>query len=281
MRNKYFTTANLLRLLCLLIAIFAILFPIYIMFKYSISDRASIVTGGRYPVPLWPKDPNFFQYLELLKRQDFLIAGLQSLQISLITVFLSLVIGAPAAFTLARYRFPGLAVLMFAIVSIRLFPDICSVIPVAEAFAKPPLSLIPTSLQVAMAHTLLSLPYVIFICMGVFKTIPRDLEEQAYILGAGKLYTFWHVIIPVALSGMAAAAIYVFLLSWNEFIFAYYLMFKSPHVTLPVYLLRILSWTPQLNFLAALSMILSVPVIIFSFAVQRYMISGMTAGAVK
>ena len=276
-----FSTSNIVWFLCLVLVVFLIVAPLYIMFKYSIADRASFVTGGRYPAPLWPKEPNVAQYKELLGRKDFLIAGLYSLQIAILTVIFSLLIGAPAAFTLARYKFPGLAVLMFSIVSIRLFPDICSVIPVAEAFAKQPLSLIPPFLQVAMAHTLLSLPYVIYICMGVFKTIPKDLEEQAYILGASKLYAFLHVVIPVALSGMTAAAIYVFLLSWNEFIFAYYLLFRSPNVSLPVYLLRILAWTPQLNFLAALSMILSIPVIIFSFAVQRYMISGMTAGAVK
>lgn len=130
-------------------------------------------------------------------RKDFLIAGVYSLQIAILTVLFSLLIGAPAAFTLARYRFPGLAVMMFCIVSIRLFPDICSVIPVAEAFTTPPLSLIPAFFQVAMAHTLLSLPYVIYICMGVFKTIPKDLEEQAYILGASKFYAFRHVVIPV------------------------------------------------------------------------------------
>ncbi len=214
-------------------------------------------------------------------RKDFWIAGLYSLEIAILTVAFSILIGAPAAFTLARYKFPGLAVLMFCIISIRLFPDICSVVPVAEAFAKPPLALIPPLLQVAAAHTLLSLPYVIYILMGVFKTIPKDLEEQAYILGATKLYTFRHVIIPVALTGLAAASIYVFLLSWNEFIFSYFLLFKSPHVSLPVYLLRILAWTPQPNFLAAISMMLSLPVIVFAFAVQRYMISGMTAGAVK
>ena len=279
--RSFFTSANLVWLVCLLVAVFLILFPLYVMFKYSLADRASIVTGGKYPTPLWPKEPNVTQYQELLKRKDFLFAGVYSLEIAILTVGLSLLIGAPAAFTLARYKFPGIGVLMIAIVTIRVFPDICSVIPVAEAFARSPLSKIPATLQVAMAHTLLSLPYVVYICMGVFKTIPKDLEEQAYILGASKFYAFRHVVIPVALSGLSAAAIYVFLLSWNEFIFAYYLLFKSPVVSLPVYLLRILSWTPQLNFLAAISMILSIPVIIFSFLVQRYMISGMTAGAVK
>ena len=280
-KRKQIGSTRIIWLIILLFMMLMILFPIYVMFKYSISDRTSIVTGGKYPTPLWPFKPDSVQYEELLGRKDFLAAGLYSLEIALVTVALSLLIGVPAAFALSRYKFPGLIILMFPIVAIRLFPDICSVIPVAEAFAKRPLSLIAPFFQVAMAHTLLSLPYVIYICIGVFKMIPKELEEQAYILGAGKFYAFRHVIVPVSLTGVAAAAIYVFLLSWNEFIFAYFLLFKSPNVSLPVYLLRILTWTPQLNFLAAISMILSFPVIIFSFAVQRYMITGMTAGAVK
>ena len=279
--RTYLTSSVLVWLVCLLIAVTLIVTPIYIMFKYSLADRASIVTGGKYATPLWPLKPNVAQYEDLLKRKDFLWAGVYSLEIAILTVGLALLIGAPAAFTLARYKFPGLGVLMLSILAIRAFPDICSVIPVAEAFSTGPLVRMPATLQVALAHTLLALPYVVYICMGVFKTIPKDLEEQAYILGASKFYAFRHVVLPVSLSGLAAAAIYVFLLSWNEFIFAYYLLFKSTTVSLPVYLLRILSWTPQLNFMAAISTMLSVPVIIFSFLVQRYMISGMTAGAVK
>ena len=132
-----------------------------------------------------------------------------------------------------------------------------------------------------MTHTMLSLPYVIFICIGVFESIPKDLEEQAIILGTSKFYAFLKVILPVAKTGLAAAAIYVFLLSWNEFIFAYFLLFQTTNVSLPVYLNRVLTWTPQRNFIAAISVLLSFPVIIFTFLVQRYIVSGMTAGAVK
>ena len=170
-------------------------------------------------------------------------------------------------------------VLATLLISVRLFPDIVSVVPVVEIFIK--LRLINTKIGVALAHSLLSIPYVIFIAMGVFETIPKDLDEQAQIMGASKLYSFVRVILPVALPGLAAAAIYVFLLSWDEFIFAYFILAFGNLSTLPVMLQKILSWTPQHNLLAAISVMLSIPVIIFTFIVQKYMRAGATAGAVK
>ena len=265
----------------LLIALFFILFPIFIMVKYSLADRASIITGGRYPEPIWPFHPNLDQYKNLFGKKDFIISGLFSLQVALLTVTFSLVLGAPAAFAMVRYKFPGVGILIITVIAIRFFPDIVAVIPVAEWFLKPPLIYFPPLVHVGLAHTLLSLPYVVYICQGVFKAIPKDLEEQARILGASRFYAFVNVVVPVALPGIAAAAIYTFLLSWNEFIYAYYLLFQSTKTTLPVYMLRLLTWTPQRNFLAALAVVLSLPVILFTFLVQRYMIAGMTAGAVK
>jgi len=265
----------------LIMALFAILFPIYVVFKTSLADRASIVTGGRYPEPLWPFDPNFDQFKVLFGKEDFITAGLDSLWVALLSVTFALLLGTPAAFTLARFKFPGMATLALVIIAIRLFPDIASAVPVAEWFMRPPMVYIPPLIQVALAHALLSAPYVVFICQGVFETIPRDLEEQAQIMGASRLQAFLNVVLPVAMPGVAAAAIYTFLLSWNEFIFAYYLLFQSPNTTLPVFMLRLLTWTPQRNYLAALAVVLSLPVILFTFLAQRWMISGMTAGAVK
>jgi len=279
-KKKWFAGGNVAWAVFLIIAIVLIVAPLYIMGKYSVADKKSIVTGGMYPEPLWPFEPNADQYDELLGRKDFLMAGFYSLQIAVWTIVFSLVLGVPAAFVLARYKFPGILTLMFLLVGIRFFPDICSVIPVCETFSKW-LSFIPGVVQVAMAHTLLSIPYVVFICIGVFKTIPRDLEEQAQILGASKFVSFKNIVLPVAVPGISASAIYVFLLSWNEFIFAYFLLLKSTDVSLPVYLMRILTWTPQRNFLAAIAVLVSLPVIIFTFVSQRYIVSGMTAGSVK
>lgn len=275
------TFGKLLKTLVILIVLFFILSPIFVLFKYSISDKESIITGGKYPEPLWPFSVDLEIFKVLFGREDFLLAGLASLQIAALTVLFCLLLGTPTAFALARFKIPGIGVILFFLLSVRLFPDISAVIPVAEQLLRKPFSHLPAVVLVALAHTLLSLPYTVYIAQGIFETIPRDLEEQAQVLGAKRSYAFWKILIPLALPGLAAAAIYTFFLSWNEFIFAYFLMFKETTVSLPVYLLRILSWAPQKNFIMAISLVISVPVIIFTFLVQKYMRAGLTAGAVK
>ncbi len=265
-------------LIVMILMVAVVIAPIFVMFKYSISDRSSVVTGGQV-IPLWPYNPTLEQFESLLDMDSFLAGTITSLQVALLSVAISLVIGTPAAFALVRYRFPGVMVLATLMISIRLFPDIVAIVPVAEVFLK--LNLVNSVIGVAMAHSLLSIPYVVFIAMGVFETIPKDLEEQAQILGASKFYSFTRIILPVALPGLAAGAIYVFLLSWDEFIFSYFLLAFGDLSTLPVLLKKILSWTPQHNLLAAISVMLSIPVIIFTFVVQKYMKAGATAGAVK
>jgi len=262
----------------LMIMMLIVAIPIFIMFKYSISDRTSIIVPPGKPIPIWPYHPTFEMYKYIAGTKEFVGAGTMSFNIAFATVCLSLILGAPAAFALVRYHIPGKALLLILLISIRLFPDVASAVPITETFMKYGLM---NALGVCLAHTLLSLPYVIYIAMGVFETIPKDLEEQAQILGASKFYAFTRIIIPVALPGLAAAAIYTFLLSWNEFIFAYFLLFFSETYTLPVHLAKIMSWSPQHNVLATISVAISIPVIIFAFILQKYMKAGIMAGAVK
>jgi multiple sugar transport system permease protein len=272
---------RVLKFILIGVVLFVIIFPLFMMVKYSISDRESIVTGGRYAEPFFPFKPTLEMFGALWSRGDFIQAGLTSLWVGLLAVAFSLLLGAPTAYALARFRVPGIAILLFFLLSVRLFPDISAVIPAAELLLSRPFSLLPPVVLVSLAHTLLALPYTVYIAKGVFESIPRDLEEQAFVLGAGKSRTFLKILTPLALPGLGAAAIYTFFLSWNEFIFAYFLTFQGTETTLPVYLLRILSWSPQKNFICAISLLICVPVIIFTFLVQRYMREGLTAGAVK
>lgn len=265
-------------LIGIIIMIIIVLIPIFVMFKYSLSDRSSVVTGGK-PIPLWPYHPTMEQFQGLATMDRFIRSFMISLEVALLSIVFSLIIGTPAAYALVRYRFPGVMVLATLLISVRLFPDIVSVVPIVETFIR--FRLVNSVPGVALAHSLLSIPYVIFIAMGVFETIPRDLDEQAQILGASRIYSFTRIILPVALPGLAAAAIYVFLLSWDEFIFSYFLLAFGDLSTLPVLLQKILSWTPQHNLIAAISVMLSIPVVIFTFIVQKYMQAGATAGAVK
>ena len=262
----------------LLLVLISIVLPVYMMFQFSISDRDSIITGGEYPPPWFPFHPTFDMYGSMLKDARMIDAALMSIVIAVLTVILTLIIGAPTAFGLARYKIPGSAVLLVAILGIRFFPDVAAAVPILELFTK--IGLTKNIWGVMLTHTLVSLPYVIFISMGVFASIPRDLEEQAHVLGASKLYSFVHVVLPVAAPGLAASAIYTFLLSWNEFIFAYFLLWGGTD-TLPVFLQRTLFETPPINLLMTIAVIITVPVIIFTFATQKYMKMGMTAGSVK
>ena len=137
-------------------------------------------------------------------------------------------------------------------------------------------------LGVICAHALLALPYVIFIGVSAFESIPRDIEEQAAVMGANGFQIFYKILVPLAVPGLIAAAIYTFLLSWDEFIFAHFLLHPGGRLlTLTLYLKQKLTFQPPQNILAAISVCLSVPVIIFTLLLQRQMVSGITMGSVK
>lgn len=269
---------KLLWLAGIVVSLVLILGPVYLLVKYSISDLSSINTGGK-PIPLWPAHPTFEIYRYLFSdRQFYLVLG-NSFIIALSTVAASLLLGVPAAYVLGRYKIPGRKAVLLGIISVRLFPDIASVIPIVEFFIR--ISAHQTYWGVVLAHTLLALPYVIFIGMGAFESIPQELEQQAWVMGANKFQTFYKILFPLAVPGLAAAAIYTFLLSWDEFIFVYFLTFgRQDMFTLTLYLNGLKYAEPQ-NLMAATSVCLSIPVIIFSMFVQRYMISGITTGSVK
>ncbi len=284
-KKAFFTKNKLIWLGSMIITIFVTLLPLYIMIKYSISDRASWTTGGKYPVPWWPFEPTFENIIYYLNDQRFWRNALMSVQIAFLTVFICVIVGVPAAYSLTRHKFPAIGVLMFSILSIRMIPDVAAAIPITELFATGAvLGWIPVQLKIAMTHSLFGLPYMIFVTQGLFETIPVDLDEQAHVLGASKAYTFIRIIAPLALPGIAASAIYVFMLSWNEFLYAYFITNASISTSIPLSVsMSSLFGTSSPNpaQLSVISLIISVPVLVFTFIVQKYIIAGMTAGSVK
>jgi multiple sugar transport system permease protein len=260
------------------IALFLVLGPLYLLMKYAISDSASINTGGN-PIPLWPYHPTLRTFTYLFADRRFWTVIANSVVIASGTVAFSMLLGVPAAYTLSRHRIPGLKFIIIGLISIRLFPDISSIIPIAEFFIR--LNLNNTFIGAIFAHTLLALPYVIFIGMSAFETIPFDLEQQAMVMGANGFQIFIKILLPLAVPGLAAAAIYTFLLSWDEFIFSYFLLGLGKITTLTLYLKQKFSYAPPQNLLATISVCLSVPVIVFMLLLQKYMTAGITVGSVK
>jgi multiple sugar transport system permease protein len=257
-------------------AVALVLAPLYVLVKYAVST--TVATGFAAP-PIWPDRPTFRYFMYLFTDQRFYAVVMNSLVIALGTVGVSAALGVPAAFVLARYRVPFRKSVLLGLMSVRLFPDIASVIPVAELFIR--VGAHNTYWGVILAHTLLALPYVIFIAMAAFEGIPRDLEEQAMVMGANGFQRFFVVLLPLTVPGLVAAAIYTFLLSWDEFVFSYFLLGLGRISTLTLYLNEKLNYSPPQNLLAALSLCLSLPVIVFSLAIQKYNTAGLTSGAVK
>lgn len=269
---------GLLWLLLLGWTILMVLVPVYLLIKYSISDISSINTGGK-PIPLWPYHATFDAFLYLFSDKRFFGVVGNSLVIALGTVVCSGILGVPAAYVLGRIPFTGKRVLLVGLISVRLFPDIASIIPVTEFFIR--IGAHNTYWGVILAHTMLALPYVIFIAISAFESIPRDLEEQARVLGANGFQRFFRILLPLTVPGLAAAAIYTFLLSWDEFVFSYFLLGMGRISTLTLYLNERLNFSPPQNLLAAISVCLSLPVIVFSLVMQKYNTAGISAGAVK
>lgn len=265
-------------LVCICAAVSFVCAPIYLLVKYSISDAASINTGGA-PIPLWPYHPTLRCFVYLFSDRHFYGVIVNSVVIALSTVCCSMLLGVPAAYVLGRYKVPLRRTVLLGLISVRLFPDISSVIPITEFFIR--LGLQNTYTGAVLGHTLLALPYVIFIGMSAFESIPADLEQQARVMGAGAFRIFFRILLPLAIPGLIAAAIYTFLLSWDEFIFAYFLLGLGKISTLTLFLRQKLAYAPPQNLLAAISVFISLPVIVFSLALQKYMAAGYTTGSVK
>lgn len=270
--------SRLFRLIGVILVVLVVALPVFVMVKYSLSSSSSIKTGGEV-MPLLPNEWSFASYEYVLKDRAFKTVVLNSLEIALLTIGFSMLLGVPAAYGLSRLPFAVRVVCITAMLSVRFFPDVSSVISVTQVFIS--LNLQNTRIGAALAHTLLALPYIIYIVIGVFESIPKDLEEQALVMGASRLQALRRVVVPLAMPGIVAAAVYTFLLSWDEFIFAYFLLGFGEVNTLTVFLKKQLAFSPPQNYLATLSVFLCVPVIIFTMAVQKYMRSGLTAGSVR
>jgi multiple sugar transport system permease protein len=180
---------------------------------------------------------------------------------------LSLVLGAPAGYAIARYPFRGRDAFRLAILSTRAFPIVILSIPLAVTFIG--WGIYDTIWAVALMHTALALPFAVLITASIFVSVPRELEEAAQTLGSTPVGAFVKVVLPLALPGLAAAALFTFVLSWNE-VFAAVILTLSER-TLPAHVLSVLSGSPA-PFRFAAGFFLLVPSLIVIFFIRRYLL---------
>lgn len=189
-----------------------------------------------------------------------------SIIVALGTIVLSLSIGAPAGYALARFRFPGRDAFHLAVLSSKMFPIAILSIPLAVAFIT--LGLYDTLLGVVIVHSAMVLPFVVIVTAGVFYSVSRELEEAAMTLGTTRFGAFLRVALPLALPGLAAAAIFAFVSSWNEVFAATILTVRER--TLPAHVLATLNQSP-LYFKFAGGFFMIIPSLFFIFFMRKYL----------
>jgi len=223
--------------------------------------------------------PTLASYRFIFETKPILSLLANTLVVSVGSTIISLVFGTIAAYALARYTFRGRDDLAFYILSIRMFPPIVAALPIFIIFNQ--LNLLDSRIGLIIAYTSFNLPFVVWMMTGFIKAVPVQLEEAAMCDGQSQLGAIRDILIPVLRPSILAVAIFCIVFSWNEFLFALILT-KSQAKTLPVAIPEFITWTEVgWNYVAAAGMVLVMPVLIFSFCAQRYMVRGMSMGAIK
>jgi len=189
-----------------------------------------------------------------------------SVLVAVLTMILSILIGAPAGYALSRFNFPGKSVFRLMVLMTRAFPLPLLALPLAVMFIR--VGLDDTQLGLALVHTTLAVPFSVLITFSIFSGIPIELEEAAWTLGCNRLQAFRKVVLPLVLPGITASAIFAFTISWNEVFAASVLTIQNR--TLTAFLLQSLNVSPlHLKFAGGAALVL--PALIFIFAVRKYM----------
>jgi multiple sugar transport system permease protein len=223
--------------------------------------------------------PTLANYQNMLIAKRFVGVFLNSIVISLVATFASLLLGTLAAYVFSRYRVRGSRNLLFWILSTRMFPPIAAVLPYFVLMSQ--LRLLDTYISLILLYTTFNLPLVIWMMKEFFDELPLDLEEAALVDGCSRFGSFWRISLPLVAPGMAATAVLTLIFSWNEFLIANILTGPNTR-TVPVAVAGLVaSHETDWGGVAAMGTLSLVPVMIFIFFVQKQLVRGLTLGAVK
>jgi multiple sugar transport system permease protein len=254
----------LLQLACVAISLFMAV-PIYLIALAAFSSRASL---NRFPLPLLPTDFSTETLSGFLGSTGVIPSAINSVMVGLSTVVLALLIGVPAGYALARYAFRGKQPYQLFLLLTRALPIVVLSVPLARIFLTT--GLYDTTYAVTLLHTALALPTTVLITSAVFVAVSHEQEEAAQIFGASPLQAFVRIVMPQALPGIAAAAVFTFVMSWNEVLGASILTLNQR--TLPAQVLSTLSFSP-LAYRFAGGFALVVPALVFIAIMRKYLLN--------
>jgi arabinogalactan oligomer/maltooligosaccharide transport system permease protein len=229
----------------------------------------------------WPAQWSWTNFTSVMTDQPFARWVWNSAVISVATTLVGVFLACTAAYAFSRFRFPGRRAGMMSFLVSQMFPGVLTLIPLYIIIVQW-LGLGSTRLGLVIVYATTSVPFSVWMLKGYFDTIPRELEEAAIIEGAGPGTIFWRIVLPLAMPAIAITALFSFMTAWNEFIVAATFMDQEGMYTAPVGLRFFVGgFQQQWGYFAAGSIIVSIPVVALFLFLQRYLVSGLTAGSVK
>jgi multiple sugar transport system permease protein len=263
---------NLLLNVLLGLAILLLIFPFVWMILTSFKNQAQNTSA----VPVWLFQPVLDNYKSVIVGNNFLKFTVNSLIVALSATGLGMLLGLPAAYAIARFKQRSLS--LWILIS-RIIPYITFLLPLFLVFSK--FGLIGSFTALILSHLIITLPLIVWIMIAFFEDIPADLEEAALVDGTTRTGAFVRVVLPLVTPGVVTAGILAMIFSWNQFLFS--LILGGPDTkTVPVAVFNFISYgSIDFGGIAAAAVLITLPIIVLSLTVQRYIVKGLTAGGVK
>lgn len=253
------------------------LLPVYWLLATSLTPRDQVFS---YPPRLFPSEVSFEAYASLFSNSQLFTYMQNSIIVSVVTAVLSVIVSAYMGYSFSKFRYTGRRALMYFVLASQMFPQALLLVTLYTVFSA--YGLLNTYTALVLSFTTFTLPLCVWMLKGFFDTIPNELIEAALMDGASRLRIIHSIVLPLSAPGMVAAGLFAFVRGWNDFIFALTLAGPDKQTLPPglvnTYVGEAATAWPELM---AASLVVSLPVALAFILLQRFLVSGMTAGAVK
>ena len=252
-------------------------FPLYWMVVSSLKVSHELLAS---PPTFWPHEWDLRAYRKLFYETNFWTYFQNTVVVAALTTVLVIVAGVIGAYSLTRYAYPGRTLIARVTLLAYMFPPIIMLVPLFLLASE--LGLVNSLPGLALTYISFSLPYALWILRAFFQSIPVELEQAALLDGANRAQALWYVVMPLALPGIIATAIFTFIVAWNDFLFALVLIGKDELKTLAIginefFHMAVVDW----GLIMAAGVMVTIPALVFFIAIQRYLIAGWGAGGLK
>ncbi len=258
-----------------------VVLPFYVMVMTSLKNEAELVLNPLdFSIDLGQGFSGLFSsYIELFTKYDFGSFLLISAIVSVCTVIVTLLFAVPGAYAVARMRFRGRAAFSRGILMIYMVPAIVLVIPLYAVFSQ--LGLRNSIIGLLIVYPATTLPVALYMLQGYFRGLPFELEEAGQMDGYKRLAVIWHITLPLSMPALATVSLYVFMIAWNEFLFAFMFLDDTDVFTLSRGIVSLNSSEVPRQHLMAGAVIATVPILIIFLWAERFLVQGLTSGGVK